>query len=230
MNIPDFLIRRESRLTPLSLVDLSRVLEFKRRAESFESSMKRYYIGAIAKHSSSDDLNLRKRSFEANTPDVDHIQNLALKFRFFYAEKEPTRVETIISILRKSAEDEWARNYLDSLRAQYNGAMKRSDMSDQMGLPVSNREIISLWFNSEFFHSDFDKREKLNEINRSISEKVSLFQLYTAITGVSTLLKSLYAVVHKVTEDYHVIYTPNHHFTRKVSVKASHIHKNDLLH
>lgn len=220
MNIPSYLINRESELEPLSEEELFRIYEFRRRVESFEIAMKRYYVGAIAVHAISDDPEVKKVTFKTNTLDLDQIQILAVKFRFFYAEKEPTKLESVISLLRKRAKDEWACNYLDIVRRQYNGLMNRCDMSNSMGHPVSNREIINLWFNSDFFHSDVDKRKKLSLINQSISEQVSLFQLYTAITGVSAQLKLVYVAAHKISHNTNTICTPNHHFKRKSQDKA----------
>ncbi|HFG1603875.1 TPA: hypothetical protein ACGFXT_003440, partial [Vibrio cholerae] len=213
MNIPDFLIERETELSFLRDDELSAILEFKKRAEEFDIAMRRYYKGAISSCQIADDIDIKKSTFKANTPDLEHIEYLALKFRFFYAEKEPTRFERIIGILRRNAKDEWAKNYIDRLRALYINAMKNTRLSSEMGYSVSNREIINLWFNSEFFHSDIDKRERLQFINTSISGKVSLFQLYTAISGVSNQINSLYAVVHQVSNDCCFIYTPNHHFS-----------------
>ncbi|WP_180079448.1 hypothetical protein [Acinetobacter sp. YH12058] len=215
MKIPSHLISRESEIDPLSEKELSQIYEFRRRIESYDKTMKRYHIMAISKHAISDDIEVRKATFEANTPDIDHIQNIALKFRFFYADKEPTKLESIINLLRRKAKDEWACNYLDLVRKQYNDLMNSCHISNQMGHSVSNRDIINLWFNSDFFHSDVDKRKKLSAINQSISEQASLFQLYVAITNVSVQLKSVYAITHKISSDMHIICTPNHHFKRK---------------
>lgn len=218
MKIPSYLISRESEIAPLSEQELSHIYEFRRRVESYYNAMQRYHVIAISKHVISDDVEVRKSTFEANTPDIDHIQNLALKFRFFYADKEPTKLELIINLLRRQTKDEWACNYLDLLRKQYNGLMNSCNISNEMGYSVSNREIINLWFNSDFFHSDVDKRKKLNAINQSISEQVSLFQLYVAITNVSVQLKSVYAITHKISSGTNIICTPNHHFKRKQQV------------
>lgn len=217
MNIPNYLIRRESEIVPLSEQQLSNIYEFRRRVENYYEALNRYQVLAMSKHLRSDNVEIRKATFEANTPDIDHIQNLALKFRFFYADREPTKLESIINLLRRQAQDEWARNYLDLLRMQYNGIMNSCDISKNMGLAVSNREIINLWFNSDFFHSDVDKRKKLNDINQSISEEVSLFQLYLAITSVSVQLKLVYAVTHRISLDENIICTPNHHFKQNSS-------------
>jgi len=217
MNIPNYLIRRESEIVPLSEQQLSNIYEFRRRVENYYEALSRYQVLAMSKHLISDNVEIRKATFEANTPDIDHIQNLALKFRFFYADREPTKLESIINLLRRQAQDEWARNYLDLLRMQYNGIMNSCDISKNMGLAVSNREIINLWFNSDFFHSDVDKRKKLNDINQSISEEVSLFQLYLAITSVSVQLKLVYAVTHRISLDENIICTPNHHFKQNSS-------------
>ncbi|MDE1247919.1 hypothetical protein [Vibrio aestuarianus] len=220
LEISEVFIRRKSKLNALKTNELESIIEFQKRALQFETAMKRYYIGAIAKHQISDDYNVKKSTFVANTPDAEHIENLALKFRFFYADKEKTKVEKIINLLRQSVQDDWAKSYLDRLRAQYNGIMNRSDMSGQMGHPVTNREVINLWFNSEFFHSDLGKRRKLESINEIISDKVSLFQLYTAISGISSQINSLYAVVHKVSSEHGYIYTPDHNFSRDKKVQA----------
>lgn len=217
MNIPNYLIRRESEIVPLSEQQLSNIYEFRRRVENYYEALNRYQVLAMSKHLISDNVEIRKATFEANTPDIDHIQNLALKFRFFYADREPTKLESIINLLRRQAQDEWARNYLDLLRMQYNGIMNSCNISKNMGLAVSNREIINLWFNSDFFHSDVDKRKKLNDINQSISEEVSLFQLYLAITSVSVQLKLVYAVTHRISLDENIICTPNHHFKQNSS-------------
>ncbi|QIT17771.1 hypothetical protein [Acinetobacter pittii] len=144
MNIPNYLIRRESEIVPLSEQQLSNIYEFRRRVENYYEALNRYQVLAMSKHLISDNVEIRKATFEANTPDIDHIQNLALKFRFFYADREPTKLESIINLLRRQAQDEWARNYLDLLRMQYNGIMNSCDISKNMGLAVSNREIINL--------------------------------------------------------------------------------------
>ncbi len=62
MHIPDYLISRESELEPLSKEELFRIYEFRRRVESFANAMKRYYVGAIAKHAISE----RSRSKKSN--------------------------------------------------------------------------------------------------------------------------------------------------------------------
>ena len=219
MEIHEYLIRRESEITPLSEDEYFRICDFRRRVESYLETLKRYQVLAIAQHAISDDIEFKKATFKANTPDIDHIRTLSMKFRFFYLEREPAKFESIISLLRKKAKDEWACSYLDSLRKQYHALMDQNIVSNSMGYPVSNREIINLWFNSDFFHSDFDKREKLININQSISEKASIFQLYTAITCVCTQLRSVYAIVHKISSDTNIICTPNHDFRRKSSIK-----------
>lgn len=109
MNIPNYLIRRESEIVPLSEQQLSNIYEFRRRVENYYEALNRYQVLAMSKHLISDNVEIRKATFEANTPDIDHIQNLALKFRFFYADREPTKLESIINLLRRQAQDEWAR-------------------------------------------------------------------------------------------------------------------------
>lgn len=154
----------------------------------------------------------RETIFAANTPDVDDIANLAVKFRFFYANKEPTQFEKIATKIRHRTNDEGAQNYIDRISDWHRTAMKQCDTSSHFGHPISNRRIIDLWFNSEFFHSATEKRAELQTIHEAIGEEPSLFQLYTAIAKCSSFINMLYVVVHKLEREHEYVYTPNHHF------------------
>jgi len=220
MHIYEHLTRRETEVSTLSNKELESILEFQNRAKDFDTAMKKYHKGAMSKHLITSDQDLKKQSFEASTPELDHVQALAIKFRFFYANKEPTQFEKIANILRKHAKDSWAASYIDVVKNQYKEIMKSSDTSSEFDSPIPNREIINLWFNSHFFHSDLDKREKLELLHDDISKKVSLFQLYVSIIGVSTQIRSLYSIVHKLDSHNLIICTPEHDFSKHKALKT----------
>ncbi|WP_151898844.1 hypothetical protein [Nitrosospira lacus] len=204
------MIARKSIVSGITEDELASISLFRERVEKLAASQAKYQNIPIC--STSLDAESGKLIFRANTPDVDDILNIAVKFRFFYADKEPTQFEKILTQTRRRISDEWARNYMDRIANLYKVAMKQNDTSNALGHPIENRKIISLWFNSEFFHSALEKRDELRTINEVIGPQASLFQLYTAIVKCSSFIKNLYAVVHKLEAGNEYVYTPNHHF------------------
>jgi len=211
------MVSRETETESLSEQELSKVALFKERALELSQSQKKYQN--IPMSSYSKNIDSRVDTFQSNTPDIDHIIILATKFRFFYADKEPTKFETVANLLRNKAKDEWARNYIDHIKLWYKESMKSSDTTGNLGHPVTNREILNLWFNSRFFHSDASKRSKLEDIHQTVGEGASFFQLYLAIVRCSTNIQYLYAVVHKLQAGNECLCTPNHHFRLNKSSK-----------
>jgi len=63
MNIPSYLISRESEIDPLSEQELFYIYEFRRRVESYYTALRRYSVLAMSKHVISDDVEVRKATF-----------------------------------------------------------------------------------------------------------------------------------------------------------------------
>ena len=204
------MISHVTELEPLTNEQLYQILLYKEKAEDLAVSQKKYQNIPMSWVSVASDGS--KTDFKANTPDVDHILNLAIRFRFFYGDKEPTQYGKIVNLLRCNAKDEWARNYLDVVSTHYKASMKATDTSGSLGHPITNREIINLWFNSKFFHSDAEKRTSLTSINQTVGEEASLFQLYVAIVKCSSHIQTLYSIIHKTDKENQIICTPNYHF------------------
>ncbi|MDD2892436.1 MAG: hypothetical protein PHF20_00785 [Halothiobacillaceae bacterium] len=211
MTIFPYMISRKSDISSISDEEIADIKLFKERVEKLSESLKKYRNIPISRSQVSTDGSAR--IFEANTPDVDDVLNIAIKFRFFFAENEPTYFERITNIIRRNAQDEWAINYIDHIRIWYKQSLKDNEVSSGLGHQIQNKEIINLWFNSEFFHSDTPKREKLQSIHQKIGEVASLFQLYVAILSCANHIQAFYAIVHAVGSDHRHIYTPNHHFS-----------------
>jgi hypothetical protein len=204
------MISHVTEIEPLSNDEAQQLFLFKERAEDLAEAQRKYQNVPMSSYSSNPAD--RVNTFQANTPDIDHIATMAMKFRFFYADKEPTQFEKILGLLRRKAKDEWAINYIDRIALCYKQAMKSTGTTGDLGSPTTNREILNLWFNSRFFHSDAKKREKLENIHQVVGKDASLFQLYIAIVQCASHIKSLYAVAHKTTDKNLIICTPSHHF------------------
>ena len=204
------MISRVTEIESLSIDEMNQVTLYKERAIDLSLAQQKYQTTPVS--SFSRDNNNSVVSFQSNTPEIDHILILATKFRFFYADKEPTQFEKFSNLLRNKAKDEWARNYIDLVKIWYKESMNSTDTTENLGHPIKNREIINLWFNSKFFHSDSSKRKKLDDIHQTVGKGASLFQLYLSIVRCSTHIQYLYAVVHQLSAENMVLCTPNHHF------------------
>ncbi len=204
------MIAHVTELAPLTDEQLDQITLYQEKAEDLAASQRKYQNIPMSRYREAPDGS--STNFKANTPEVDHILNLAIRFRFFYGDKEPTQFGKVINLLRRNAKDEWARSYLDVVSAHYKASMKATDTSGRLGHPITNREIINLWFNSKFFHSDTEKRASLTSVNQTVGEEASLFQLYVAIVKCSSHIQSLYSIVHKTDKENQIICTPKHHF------------------
>lgn len=209
-----YLVRRE---TPLEMVtdnEFQAIENFKIRVEQLYDTKSKGQLVLISKTYADEYGNVI--AYENNLPDTEHILAIAVRFRLLFAQKEPTQFEKIINIIRRRATDEWAQNYIENIKSCYLEAMKSDDTSSKLGASIKNHQMISLWFNSEFFHSNPEKKKELTNINSVIGEQGSLFHLYIAIRRCSADIVRLYVLLHRFQREHAFIYTPNHHF-RKVS-------------
>ena len=205
MRISPHMVSHVTNVITMTEAEMAQIELFKEKAEDLFLSQAKYQNIPISLYDNNS-------GFSANTPDLDHVLNLALKFRFFFADKEPTQFEKLITIIRCKTNDKLTISYIDWLRLQYKFSMKNAEITSVFGSVVSNRYIIGLWFNSRFFHSDLVKRKELNHIHETVGEDVSLFQLYNAITSCSEHVRALYTIIHRLNNDF-VLCTPNHDFS-----------------
>jgi len=215
-----YLVSRQSALLPLAEEEFEAILLFKEKALKLGHARNNQNQLPIAKFTI-DKSSERVISFESNIPDIEKIENIALKFRFFFADKEPTHIYKILNLLSKKSTDQWAKNYIARVRLLHKTFLERADTSEKFGHPVKNDEIINLWFNSDIFHQDKVKREKLDEINNVLGQEASLFQLNTALRMCTNNIESIYRMIHKTDKDHQFIYTPSHHFENDLKGHSS---------
>lgn len=218
MTLPvfDHMIRRKSPVVGMEAEEYSDIALFRERVEKLVNAQSKYQRVPMSKVTSGETT--EEINFEANTPHLEEVASLARNFRFFFADKEPTQFQKILSKVRRRTRDDWTGRYMDWLASQYKDSMKATQISAALGHPVTNKKIIDLWFNSEFFHSEREKKQELVDIHEVIGEVPSLFQLYVAIVRCSSLVRMLYSVVHLLDEEHQFVYSPNHHFRSTASI------------
>ena len=207
-----YLVSHKSTLKELTVDELRAFALFREKAERLHLTLKDTKL-PIATYTIDRSSN-KVVKFSSNNPAFDEIELLSVKFRFFFAEKEPTHVFKVINILSKCATDPWAKNYISIIRLWHKKFLEKSDTSSIFGHRISNERIINLWFNSEIFHQDEEKITQLSCINENIGKEASIHQLNTALRLCATNVDAIYRIIHKTTKEHQFIYTPSHHFER----------------
>ena len=127
--------------------------------------------------------------FEIKVPDEETIKSFLLSFRVFYMEGEHTNFYSIYNLLYKKILDKKVRNDLATIRSNYTKALNTSFTSiNFLGKSYLPKDIVDLWFNAEYFHTDIEKVKELDKI--VISPGKSLF-FYLLIDTVITLTNQI---------------------------------------
>ncbi len=69
------------------------------------------------------------------------------------------------------------------------------DVSALHGSDFTSEEIINLWFNAHFFHSDLEKEKKLQETNHILSLDLSKCMLFMSIYDAGLAISNLYGSI-----------------------------------
>jgi hypothetical protein len=213
------MVRRVTELETLTEIELQQLLLYKEKVSELVrvQSKDKTVPFSVTKRAAHGEV----LSFDANAPNVDDIALFAMKFRFFYAQGESTQFEKISSLTRCKAKDEWARNYVDLNALHYKESMKDTRITKVLGCAVTNRDVIDLWFNSQFFHSEQSKRAKLDGIHQTVGKQATLFQFYLAMRRCSLQIVALYVVLNRIAINDLVLCTPNHSFKRNPKTESA---------
>jgi hypothetical protein len=133
-------------------------------------------------------------------PDEEQIISLLSKYRFFYLQNEPTNFYKICNILFKNAKNEKKKESIRNIRETYKKILEGGIgfvFSDKLKAEQPPKDNIDLWFNSFYFHSDKDKREQLEKLQKGYGY-IQKFVLIREIWGLVLLIKQLNEIVEEV--------------------------------
>lgn len=198
--LPHMVSRKTSLVSSFSEKELRTIELFKKRVISLIEAREKYETIPICTYET--DQNDVWKNFSAKIPDDDNLLQLFTRFRFFYLQKEPTEFGKVLNIIRKKVKDEWARNYLDWINLWYKIVMKQKRITGNLNHPTTNRDIIDYWFNSEYFHSDLNKTNKLKFINDKTGIIASKFQLFVAVVSCSQWIIYLFVTINITDNDH----------------------------
>jgi len=140
--------------------------------------------------------------FEIKVPDEETIKSFLLSFRVFYMEGEHTNFYSICNLLYKKILDKKVRNDLVTIRSNYTKALNTSFIGiNFLGKSYSPKDIVDLWFNAEYFHTDIEKVKELDKIVISPGKSLFFYLLIDAVITLTNQISILKEIIVWATSD-----------------------------
>ena len=140
--------------------------------------------------------------FEIKVPDEETIKSFLLSFRVFYMEGEHTNFYSISNLLYKKIFDKKVRNDLVTIRSNYTKALNTSFIGiNFLGKSYSPKDIVDLWFNAEYFHTDIEKVKDLDKIVISPGKSLFFYLLIDAVITLTNQISMLKEIIVWATSD-----------------------------
>ena len=140
--------------------------------------------------------------FEIKVPDEETIKSFLLSFRVFYMEGEHTNFYSIYNLLYKKILDKKVRNDLATIRSNYTKALNTSFTSiNFLGKSYLPKDIVDLWFNAEYFHTDIEKVKELDKIVISPGKSLFFYLLIDAVITLTNQISMLKEIIVWATSD-----------------------------
>lgn len=140
--------------------------------------------------------------FEIKVPDEETIKSFLLSFRVFYMEGEHTNFYSICNLLYKKILDKKVRNDMVTIRSNYSKVLNTSFIGiNFLGKSYSPKDIVDLWFNAEYFHTDIEKVKELDKIVISPGKSLFFYLLIDAVITLTNQISMLKEIIVWVTSD-----------------------------
>jgi len=140
--------------------------------------------------------------FEIKVPDEETIKSFLLSFRVFYMEGEHTNFYSICNLLYKKILDKKVRNDMVTIRSNYSKVLNTSFIGiNFLGKTYSPKDIVDLWFNAEYFHTDIEKVKELDKIVISPGKSLFFYLLIDAVITLTNQISMLKEIIVWVTSD-----------------------------
>jgi len=139
---------------------------------------------------------------EIKVPDEETIKSFLLSFRVFYMEGEHTNFYSICNLLYKKILDKKVRNDMVTIRSNYTKALNTSFIGiNFLGKSYSPKDIVDLWFNAEYFHTDIEKVKELDKIVISPGKSLFFYLLIDAVITLTNQISMLKEIIVWATSD-----------------------------
>lgn len=134
--------------------------------------------------------------FSIKVPDEDTVKSFLLSFRVFYMEKEPTYFYSMCNLVYKNVPDLTVRGDIAAIREAYSRALTQGAINFSFqDKTYSPQEIIDLWFNAVYFHTDAEKVRELDLILNSPAQNLFYFLLVDTVVTLTNSITNLKGIV-----------------------------------
>jgi hypothetical protein len=165
---------------------------FKIRAREFILNVED--LGLPSMWSLGSDSGGEKTKAQTNTfPGRHRAKSIYLDFRHFTADKEPSKFEKVVNVLRRHIDSlNPIQKFLEKLRREFIGHNEHE--IEVNGQHLSNQRLIKILFNTEYFHAGNETQRADREIlsNTIENEGIQHLLFWSIMRNVHTI-KSLYA-------------------------------------
>ncbi len=94
------------------------------------------------------------------------LNQLLMRFRHFWLQKEPCNFFNILGIVNRYVTD--AHSHTQFLKESWTNGVFHSTNVIIFGSPLKAEKLIDVWFNAEFFHNDDNKKIELDNLTNEI--------------------------------------------------------------
>jgi len=116
-------------------------------------------------------------------PFEEPLRALLLTFRLFWANDEPSNFLRVSNILSRHIAQDDARMVIGGLKTRWNQALFSGVMFMSFnGKDLTANTVFDLWINAHYFHSELEKREQLERLEKMLSPEFVKFLLANAVT------------------------------------------------
>lgn len=185
--------------------ELRRLATFKRRALALIETRDKLKLGQMSGSFWEDD---GCYDGDVSLPDETKLKALFMDFRFFFLEKEPANCRRIADMLAKNGDNELITLFIKYIKKEWDSSFLKDGWFRYKERNLSSKEVINLWFNAHYFHSDHEKEQQLKELNLVLSDGVSRFILVMCVLDAGHSIKNLYHLIKNTDNDNLVMQIP----------------------
>lgn len=144
----------------------------------------------------------RRLGHVTNFPDEEDFRSLLMDVRTFILKREPNNLKTICEILEGKLKNSEQRKQFMHIKKTYQTGLEETSIFDFNDKPLADEEILDLWLNAKYFHTDQEKEKLFNEIiNGSIfGEPHFKFVLITTAFFLTRCILDLSRIIDQVLE------------------------------
>lgn len=136
--------------------------------------------------------------FEAREPHHEELRAFLMTLRHFLGDREPTQFLRVSSDCRRHFTSAEGRNAVDFLRRAWRETMEKPSIehSGEIHFKLSQGDLLDLWLNGEYFHSNPEKRARLELIDHP-ELPLDRMRLHLVVAELGRIILGLGAIIRQ---------------------------------